>query len=291
MKKAVSVGLAGMTALFIAGDFIIDLPLTSDDGTDIIAVGISAVFSFLAILFLYPLMTKFFCGEIKSLSRPSDSVKVLGYIITQAVLIYIAVSTLTKFSEFVAGVMLPDVHLSVILIVAAATAFIISKQGTALSKTATILVFIALGLVMVIFLFSIPKMSFKYIIPEKLPTISRPLRTAVPIYFKSFAQILLPAAVIGSSIKGIKSIMIGNAVGAAFVVLCTLNALLVVGGGFASGLDYPYTAAVSTVAMGDIFSGMDGFLYITVIITCVIKTSVAFYAVAVLAQKVNKAKK
>jgi hypothetical protein len=45
------------------------------------------------------------------------------------------------------------------------------------------------------------------------------------------------------------------------------------GGDFASNLSYPYSQAVSTASMGEIFSRLDGFLYATCFFTTIIKCS------------------
>ena len=291
MKKAVSTGLVGLTSLGIAGNFLISLPLSSDDGSDLLGAGIAAVFSFFSLMLLYPPLTKLFSKDMSSASRSERILLSAVYIFAEAVLLYTAVITIIEFSEFASGVMLPSVHIAVIFALFAATAAIISHKKTALSKTAAVLLFITVALVVIIFLFSVPEMSLKYIAPTGFPDISSSLETALSVYLKSFAGALVPIAVMGGSVRGIKSVMIGNTVGAGIIMLCMLNTLLVFGGGFASSLDYPYTSAVSTVAMGDIFSGMDGFLYITVIFSCIIKTALVFYAVGRLANKIFDVKK
>lgn len=291
MKKAVSMGLIGLTALSIAGNFLISLPLSSDDGSDILGSGIAVILSFLAVIFLYPPLTKLFSKDIRRWSRPEKILLSAAYILIEAALIYTAVITLTEFSEFVGSVMLPNVHISVIFAVFTAAAALISRKGAALSKTAVVLLFIAAALVVTIFLFSIPKMSFKYIVPTGFPDIFTSLKISLSVFLKSFAGALLPIAVAGRTVKGIKSVLIGNAAGAGIVMLCMFNTLLVFGGGFASTLRYPYTSAVSTVAMGEIFSGMDGFLYVTVIFTCIVKTALIFHTTRMLANKLSEIKK
>lgn len=290
MKKAVSMGLVGLTSLSIAGNFLISLPLSSDDGSDILGAGIAIVLSFLTVIFLYPILARLFSKEVSLYSGSARILLYVVYIFAQATLIYIGVITLRDFSQFASAEMLPNIHISVIFAVFAVSAALIARKETALAKTASVLLFISAVLVVTIFLFSIPKMSLKYIVPTGFPNIGASFKAAGSVYIKSFAGALIPIAIIGRSAKGIKSVMLGNAVGAGIIMLCILNTLLVFGGGFASTLTYPYTSAVSTANMGDIFSGMDGFLYITVFFTCIIKTALVFYAVKVLANKMTQVK-
>ncbi len=291
MKKTVSTGLVGLISLAVAGNFLISLPLSADDGSDLLGTGIAVVFSFLTIILFYRTLTTLFSKDINSVSNSVKISLIAVYLLAEAVLIYTAVITLTEFSQFAASVMLPNVRTSVIFATFVLAAALISRKKTALSKTAAVLLFITAVLVIVIFIFSVPKMSLKYVLPMGKADIGDSLKTALSVYLKSFAAIFIPISVIGCRVKGMKSVIIGNSVGMSIIVLCMLNTLLVFGGGFASTLSYPYTSAVSTVAMGDMFSGMDGFLYVTVIFTCIIKTALVFYAIRVLASKISDVKK
>lgn len=292
MKKSVSTGLIGLVALGVTGDFIISLPLSSDDGSDILGMLIAIVFSFAAILAVYQPLCRLFALDPKSLPITGRASLAVLYILALAFLLGMTVCTLMEFAEYASAIVLQQVHKGVIFAVATITAALIAGKGMiALSKCAAILMIVSAVLVVAIFLFSIPKMSLKYIIPNGLPDIGSAFHTALAVYFRSFASIMLPISVIGASVKGIRSVIFGNAVGAGFVMLCVLNTLLVFGGGFASKLPYPYTSAVSTVSLGDIFSRMDGFLYVTVFFTCIMKLAVTLYGIKTVGKKLEHLKK
>ncbi len=288
-EKSVNLGVASIISLSSAGGFLIGLPLSSDDGSDILALVISVILSFGLIALLYKPLGAVYSAKPSNLSQAVCLAAV--YVISLALLAGIAVFSLIEFSQYAKEIMLPSVQIGVVFLITALLAFYITTKGiTAFGKTALIFAVLTLVLGIVVFLFSIPKMSVKYLIPTGFPSLKNALYTSVLFYLKSFGQTLFPMFIIGGKQRDIKSSFIGNALGGVLVAFGLLNTVLIFGGGFASTLDYPYTSAVSTVNLGNIFSRMDGFLYVMIFFCSIIKISFIFYCIKILSDKINELK-
>ena len=292
MKKGISAGLASLCALGIAGDFLIKPSLSSNDGSDIVGILFAAMMSLALYLFLYPLLSHPFRKNEDEIKGAKRWIYATAYLVLSALLIGIAVFSLYDLTLFTVSVVLSGVPKAVSLVAFALTALIIaSKRISSLSKTAVVLFFVTVLSVVVIFLFSLSHMSLKYVLPLNSINLKAVIKTALSVLIGGFLQGLILALGISGEVSGVKSVAAGNIAGGGLILLSSLNTLLVFGGGFASTLSYPYTAAVRTVGAGDIFSGMDGFLYIAVFFCSIIKISLALYGVKSLSVKIYRIKK
>lgn len=281
----------GLTALSVVGNITISLPLTYNDGSDIISVLISSAFSFLLIIFFYPIVAKFFSSDAFSSKKSLRILKIPVLVFFQAVLILIAVITICDFSLFTSRTVLPEVNLGFIFVALAVVGFILGMgKMSALSKTATVSLLAIMVLSAVIFAFSVPDMSFKYIKPRESFDIFSAIKTSLSFFLSSFAQGFVLVSIIGGKVSDKRSVIIGTAVGGVIILLAVLNTLLVFGGEFAGELPYPYISAVKTVGERDVFSGMEGFLYVTVFLSCIIKTALSVFGVKLLGVKISKLK-
>ena len=291
MRKSISSGLVGLTALSTVGNLIISLPITKNDGSDILSVIIAAAFSFALFIFVYPLLEKFMNSEKMGNGIVLRVIRIAVYLLLQAVLILITVTTLCDFSAFTVNTVLPNRDSGLIFAVFAVTAFIIgTNKMSALSKTATIFLIITVLLTAIIFLLSIPDMTLKYLTPREDLDLFGTTKTAFSVFISSFAQSFLICVASGAELRDKRSALIGSAIGGVIIVLCLLNTLLVFGGEFSGELSYPYISAVKTVGTGDVFSGMEGFLYVTVFLSCIMKTAFSFFGIKLLSLKISKIK-
>ena len=291
MRKSLSGGLLGLSGLSAVGSLLISLPLSYNDGSDIISLLISSAFSFMLIIFFYPVAVKFFGSDFPS-NKVLRFLKIFVFIFLETVLIIIAVTTICDLSSFTKRVVLPEVNLGFILTVFGIVGFIIGTgKISALSKTATVSLLAVAVLSVVIFAFSVPDMSFKYIKPRESFDMFSALKTSLSFFLSSFAPGFVLVSVIGGKISDKRSVMIGSAVGGAIILLAVLNTLLVFGGEFSGELSYPYVSAVKTVGEKDVFSGMEGFLYFTVFLSSIIKTALAFCGIKLLSKEIYEIKK
>lgn len=280
MGKSISAGITGITALSVIGSIIIRLPLSSVDGSDILAMIIASAAGVLIFLAFYPSLSKLLTIEKLSSNRIKGAFITICCVVSVALLLAIAVFTLVDFCEFVRAIVLPEYNKGILFAAILTVAVIIgTKELKTLSKTALVLICVTLLSVAVIFLLSVSDMSLKYVLPYKLPDMRGVFRTALSVFIKSFGETLLIVSAFGGDLEKKKSVVSGCIIGGVVITLCCLNTLLVFGGGFAAGLRYPYVIAVRTVGKGEVFSGMDIFLYVAVFFTCVMKTAAAVFGV------------
>lgn len=291
MRKSISSGLMGLTAVSAVGNIIISLPFRANDGSDVLGVVIAAALSLIMFWFSYPTVSRLFEEPKKRMKKSFRIFFSVLYVFFEAVLILTAVTTLCDFSKFTGDVVLPNVNIGFIFAALAVTAFLIGiKDLSALSKTATVFLAITVTLTLVIFLFSIPDMSLKYIVPRKTVEAESVIKTVFSVFTMSFAECFVLVSALGSKAEDKRSVTLGSALGGILILLCSLNTLLVFGGEFSATLDYPYIAAVKAVGTDDVFSGMEGFLYVTVFLSCIMKTALSFFGIKLLATKISKIK-
>lgn len=286
MAKRVK-GVFSSVAISIAASTVINLPISSSDGNDIAAVMVSALFTALFVtvgFYFFPRLI-YREGGKAIISRTAS-------LLASAAMVAYLVSTLCEFSEFTVGEVLPRAPLWAVFFLFSAVALVIAGGSlSSLRKTAMIFFLTATALTVLIFIFSIPKMSFKYIIPSGLPDMSFALKKGISIAFKVSLPAVITESVVFGEERRVRGAFFGSIVGSALMLLFTLSTLLVFGGGFAATLNYPYVSAVSTANMGDIFSGLDGFLYISIFLFCIFKISILLYGIKTAAVNIQALKK
>lgn len=291
MKEKESMGLIPLVALSTVGNFIISPVLSSDDGTDIITPILATLISILVVILLKPLAPILFVENDSKSSKITLIFRGIIYTLTNFYLLVTAVFIVKEFCEYANSVVLPNVPISVLFALIVILA-IISALGKLdkLLKTSLILFFVTALFSIVIFVFSVPKMDFKYIVPTSMFNIKNVLQNSGIIYIRTFGEVITPIILIGG-LKKAREIFVSNILAGGIILLCILNTLLVFGGGFAATLKYPYSEAVSAVNLGDIFSRMDGFVYIIIFITSYMKIALILYSVKELGKKLYRMKK
>lgn len=292
MQKLKKLGAFSSVALSLAAASVITLPIYYSDGTDILSVAVATVFSAILVTLGYLVIPKLLFSEKAGISTFKKTLYLFVNLVAGLFMAIFAAVTLKEFSEFTVAEVLPEVPLWSVVILFATIVLVLAKGGYSVpEKTAIIFFVLGTALTLLIFLFSLPKMSFKYIMPGSAPDIGKilinGLKTALRI---SVATVIAVAVVFGKSART-RAVFAGSIAGGVFALLFTLNTILVFGGGFAATLRYPFVAAVSTAAMGDIFSGLEGFLYISVFLFSVFKIFLLVYGIKTVALNIARVKK
>lgn len=115
------------------------------------------------------------------------------------------------------------------------------------------------GLLILIFFFSAPYMSLKYLKLKEMLEINIILNQTLEKFTTGLLPTVLPLSVF--CYKKPSAALIGGTVGSAFILLTVANTLLIFGSSFASELINPFAKAVGTVSLGELFSRMDVALY------------------------------
>lgn len=256
-----------LAALTVIGDAFLCLKFSGNLANDLVALVLATLVTVLLALALNYAFIRF--KRIKAnLYLPLAILGILALITT-------AVFTLKSFSFYAAKTMLQanDIFLPFVTL-AALSLFLAVSGKKVMSKLATLVLPIALGIILFVFAFSVQFMSVKYFIPYRIPS-GGMLKAFCPLVL-SLAPSVLPIILLSKG-KGVKSIASALTVGIGGVAIGMLNVLGIFGSEFAATLSYPYSVSVGTASMGEIFSRLDGFFYALIFFTTLIKVGICIY--------------
>ncbi len=177
---------------------------------------------------------------------------------------YVAMKTAADFSEFSFDVMLlrqPSWIISGLFL--AFSAYLGSKDIKTIKKYALVVIVLAIIITSVLLCLSIPEADIRQV---NITLGEFNFNSAVRIFLTDF----LPVTVLMSALfseerrreSGVAFPALGLAVAAFLLLRCYFNVVLIFDGSFAATLKYPYSAAVSTVTLGDSFFRMEGLSYL-----------------------------
>ncbi len=244
-----------LSALFVLGSSIINLPFKNAD---------KLTFLGFIIAFLLSIALVFAVYKFNFLKYP---------IIFLA--IYFVGETLIVFLQFISKTLLKSNQNFWVLIL-----FLLPLLYFCCRKTTEIFNFslvsgVVCGLLLIFFFFATLKdFNVKNIYIYHFPNIKNLFKQTLP-YIKSVA---LPTAVLtlyAKQHKTDKTVAIaGICTGNAFLLISIFNSVLLFGAQMAGEFDYPYAMAISTVTFGNLFSRLDGFSYFIYFVTSLIKITV-----------------
>ena len=244
-----------LSALFILGSSIINLPFNNAD---------KLTFLGFIVAFLLSLLLVFLVYEFNFLKYP---------IVLLAV--YFIGETLIVFLQFISKTLLPKSQNFWVLLL-----FLVPLIYFCFRKTTEILNFslisgVACGLLLIFFFFATLKdFNLENIYIYSFPKVKNLFYQALP-YVKS---VTLPTAVLALYAKQHKTsktvAITGICVGNAFLLVSIFNSVLLFGAKMSGEFNYPYAMAISTVTFGNLFSRLDGFSYFIYFVTTLIKATV-----------------
>lgn len=257
-----------LSALFILGSSIINLPFKNADKLTFLGF----ILAFLLSVFLVFAVYKF-----DFLKYP---------IIFLA--IYFVGETLIVFLQFISKTILSNRQNFWILML-----FLLPLVYFCFRKTTQIFNFslicgVVCGLLLIFFFFATLKdFNVKNIYIYSFPNIKNLFKQTLP-YIKS---VTLPIAVLilyAKHHQTTKTVAVtGICVGNIFLLISIFNSILLFGAQMSGEFDYPYAMAISTVTFGNLFSRLDGFSYFIYFVTALIKITVC---VDVIKQEMKKFK-
>ena len=176
---------------------------------------------------------------------------------------YIAVECFNTFLEFASAFILPGA--SKLLIGFVFTFVIIFASLCPVAsflKLGFILFVFSVAMLFVLFLFSVPQFSKDNIILLSFPDFSDVLKQSFDILKKIFLPfVVTPFFCLSCKQSRKPKYLIGFFIGAVMLACCFLNSLLIFGAPLSARLEFPYSEAIATVTVGNIFTRMDGFSY------------------------------
>lgn len=271
MIKSRKINFACLAALCLVGNTLLNIKFTGNTANDIIGVLGSVAASAVTVFFLKWLIGIPTAKKLKNTTLFFGAAMFLGLILLASIIVF----TLENFSRFAADTMLSvkDIFIPFVSLLAIAMLLGLSEKKILL-KLSVIILPLSFIILTAVFLYSIRFMSIKYFIPYKAID-SGWLTTFLPLYLNlTFSSIPLTLA-----FKNEKKRVFAYSFLAVFIILalCCATTLGIFGSELASTFSYPYYRAVSSAAMGEIFSRLDGFFYFVCFFTVLLKTATFIY--------------
>ncbi len=245
-----------LAALTVFGNGAFVFKFSSINGEDFI----SSVLGLILTALLFCLSIKFALWlktfEIKEKFKNAWSIV---FILSGMLSLIFAFFSLVSLSEICINILAEKLKTGFVILTLILTVLaVVSSRNGVLTKFALILFPVVFGLTLLIFLFSTPYMSVKYLTVDSFLSSASPNKI-FEFLFISFFSTVLP--LVALCIEKPSSVIVGGTIGATFLTLCIVHTILIFGAGFASELTFPYARAVGTVSLGDLFFRMDIALY------------------------------
>lgn len=265
--KADSIRFVCLGVLTLLGETVITLSFSDNTANDFLGFSIAFLMSLGTILLIKRILKTWSAKNF----RCKKTLTLAASLILAFTLFAVALFTVYEFSRYAAEVMLSlrDIFLPFLSI--SLVALLYTKNKNLFLKAALLLFLPTVVIIIGTFCFSAPFMSFKYLVPYK------PLSLGFTDSFFSLFSVLtisaLPILFFGRKLSG-KTVTGIFLITFVLFTAITVNVIALFGSELAATLSYPYSSAVSTATLSEVFSRMDGFLYALSIFTCLIKISV-----------------
>lgn len=271
-----------LAALSLLGNSLIIMRFTGNAANDILGL-ISAVFASAATALIIKLVCQ---THFKDYIKRKTIVLGGGLILTALLLAAVIIFTVYNFSQFASNIMLNTQNIFFPFVSVSAVAVFLGLSGKkVLYKLSAIILPLTFIIIILMFAYSVRFMDNKYFIPYKKAD-GGFLDAFLPFYL-NFTFSSVPLLIIGKSEKKriftYSFIILFVVIGIGFI-----TTLGVFGSELASTLRYPYLSAVSTAAMGEIFSRFDGFLYFISFFSVLIKTGLCVFLLKEIFLKIFK---
>ena len=268
MKK----GFICLAVLVFLGDILLKLRFSGNLANDIIGIVGAFILSVLTLFLIKGVMYLFKKGSFRFKNTVGFTLSVLALLF----LLLISIFTLYNFSLFAAPVMLTSKSIFFPFLIMLSISLLLGLGSkNVFYKLSIITLPIVAVIIIIMAAFSVQFMSVKYLIPYKSADTSF-IDILFPLYLNLTAS-LLPLFLLSGKIKA-KTFCASYTVAFLIVGVCATNTLGIFGSEFASTLNYPYSLAVSTASMGEIFSRLDGFFYAICFFTVLLKTGLCIYS-------------
>ncbi|MBR7133528.1 MAG: GerAB/ArcD/ProY family transporter [Clostridia bacterium] len=267
-------------SLFIMGNAVIDLPQKSADEFTFLGFLVTVVLSLSVNLVLTLLICRLFSTEKASSFKKTVATCVAVLVAIFA--LWCAADTFSDFISFVGKVILPRVSPFLITLLFLLLAlFFITRSKEASLKFSLLCFWGIAGVIIFFLLSSVRDYNLQNIFIFSLPTLKQLYHQSKPYIQNPLLPCLLLSAYNAVTFKKsrLKATALGITVGYTLLGLCVLGSVLLFGPYTAGRLDFPYSAAVSTVTLGSLFTRMDGISYLLYFACALTRTTVCGYVI------------
>ena len=257
-SKKLDVHILCAAAVSVLSTSVVYLPKT-DDKSPVLAM-------VLALILGLPIYILFVKTQNK-INIKSDMVKKLFAIGISLFIIYLAAKSFASTLDYFSSAVLTKTPAWLILLPFFALVLYAAVCGGDVVKKFTILGFILVALLIIILmLVSFKNLDIKLITAPKFDT----------AFFKTVAKYFVIVFVFSSEVlifqkKGgedkdfLKSTTFGVLIGGALLTVAVANSVLSFGENYSAKLDFPYSYAISTFSVGNLFTRLDGFAYLIIL--------------------------
>lgn len=277
--------------LFIMGNAVIYLPTKNSDEFTFLGLISASLFGAVLYFAALPIAKRLYGAD--NMANRKAFCKILFATAFSAIAVFAvfcAAAALGDFTVFIKNVVLKDTSLFFISLIflIVITFFCFRRQEDVLKFFLVAFWFV---LVVVIFFFAATafKFDFRNIFVFKLPKFKELFSQAKPYILNPvIPSVLLPfynAAVFGKT--RVWSGALGYAFGYAMLAVCVIGSVLLFGSEFAGELSFPYSAAVSTVSIGRLFTRLDGFSYFLYFVSALARITVCIFIAKISVKRIN----
>lgn len=258
IKQNYALHTAALSALFLLGDALIDIPLPSADDKTFLCFLASVVIT--VILFF---VSYYLSGLVFSLKKYPKVYKASTTVVSLLILSVAAV-TLARFVKFAKAVILPDINIfALTALFLTVVLFLCFAKEKTLLKYSLLSFIIAAVIIIFFFILSLSDLTPQNIFIFNVPDLKQLFKGTYPYILR----ISLPVCILPFYLREVlegkykKEMLTGILGGCGLSALVLLNSVMLFGAVLAGKFDYPYSAAISTISVGYLFSRMDGFSY------------------------------
>lgn len=284
-----SVHTACAVAMFLLSGSVIILPRRGADELTLVGFAVAAIAAVAVSVVALPLVVKLF--SLEPTGRAARGCRNVLYVITCLFAAAVAANGFGTFVGFVGDIMLP--HTAKILVAALffVAAILPSVGDKGIVMKFSLFAFLITAAVVVFFLAaSLSELRLENVSLLRFPEPMGVVKQALPYFLRLTAALAIIYIYVGVFFKKEKNraAICGAVVGCAVLGLCLVNVLLLFGAPLAAELDYPYTSAVSTVSLGELFTRMDGLSYFVYFAAQTVQTAICVSLIRELLSRIGE---
>ena len=268
-------------SLFIMGNAVIGLPQKSADEYTFLGFLVSATATILINLAVTPLICRLFSSDKNSFVK-RYALPCLAWV-TALFSLWCAADTFYDFISFISRIILPRTSPFLVTVVfLLLTVFFITRSKEATLKFSLLCFWGIAAVIVFFFIASVRDYNLQNIFIFSLPDLRQLYKQTTPYTINPLLPCLLLCVYNAVAFKKsrLKATALGIAVGYTLLGLCVLGSVLLFGPYTAGRLEFPYSAAVSTVTLGSLFTRMDGISYLLYFACALIRITVCGYIIA-----------
>lgn len=258
--------------MIILGDILLTLKFFGNAWNDILGATLAFASAGIVLFAAKYALNNFSSCKFKYKNTLNLTLSIVSVLLLIITALYVAFN----FSLYVVKIMLPWQNITLPFVLIAVISIFLALNGkTVLYKLSVLALPMIIAIIIFMFSFSVQFMNVKYLLPYK--PLNKDILSAFCPVFLNLLSSSIPILFLLKNQKN-KPLLISFGLSFAVYIICVVNVLGIFGSELAQTLSYPYSVAVSTAAMGEIFSRLDGFFYAVAFFTALVKVGACLYS-------------